>query len=1385
MKSILYFIFVASLCCGSHATEPWTDPRLPVKTGVELWFDCSGQNDGRKAAGLQAILPGMPASYLVDGSGHRRDLAQLHGDARPKFQQEGTANFLDFDGTNDVLEAWGWASKFKDLTLVIVASPQSNQGGFRSFCAMTRAGFNDYTSGMNFDLGAAGTMQLAFLNVEGAGAAGMSQMMRDPPLPFGGWHVFTVVSGNGPKAVRLFLDGKPQAARDRESSEIALDAFVLGARCYSNQGDPAFIQGFFHGAISEVLLYDRALSDPERTGVENYLKDKYASLLKRAPKLAGDSKPLLPVTNLPPVQVFVPGFTVRELPLALRNINNVKYRSDGKLVALGYDGQIYLLSDTDGDGLEDRAQAFWTNNTLRAPVGMALTPPGYRLGQGVFVASKGKLSLIVDTNADDRADRAIIVAEGWQEIPHGVDALGVALDKDGNVFFGLGTANFTDAYLIDKSTGAARYDLRSERGTILKVSADFQHREIVCTGIRFPVGMAFDREGSLFCTDQEGATWLPNGNPLDELLFIEPGRHYGFPPRHPKYLPGVIDEPSVFDYAPQHQSTCGLTFNEAVNGGPTFGPAHWAGDALVCGYSRGKIWRTKLVKTEAGYVAQNQLIVSLASLTVDACVSPRGDLLVSTHSGEPDWGSGPNGMGKLYKITYAERELPQPVAVSLPAPGAFNIAFDRPVDPATLRDLSKRAEITQGQYVGAGDRFESKRPGYAVVYNQLSSPRYDLPVESVSVSPDGRTIVLRTPPSDAAANYSISLAHFERDQSPAGNPPQYPDVELVADASGVQVDWEPDNGGAGNENAWQGWFPHLDLSVAKNLTHGSAEHEALWPKLQSTGKLTVRGQLDLWQMLQPAIQPGATLDYERPREEVTVVFSAAVPFKVRLGVATAESSRAPDGSQQVALNHRSQPEWLPFEIVMLTGHSSPTLRAVWFTADDSRPRTFPLRRFLMPWAKPDIHPGSSDSTTLTPPKELAGGNWLRGKRLFFGDSVACYKCHSIRGEGNTVGPDLSNLVHRDYPSVLRDIRFPNAALNPDHPTYSAQLADGEEFTGILQESAGETITLADASGRRSFEKRQVKSLKATGTSLMPEGLDKALGEEQLKDLLTFLLTPPLQPAAVHIPDAPPPRKRSELNAALQALGASNGVPMRILLCSGPKDHGIDEHDYPLWQERWARLLGLAENVTVATSPGWPTSDAIGQADVIVFYSNNPGWSEAAAAELDPFQQRGGGLVYIHFAVDGHDAVEALSQRIGLAWRSGHSKFRHGPLALELAPSNPIVRGLSHLELHDESYWDLIGDPASIQVLATNLEEGKPRPLIWTCERGRGRAFVSIPGHYTWTFDDPLFRLVLLRGICWAAHQSENRLDELAVLGARLLDSPGPVTQDKHSSVESP
>lgn len=1359
-------LFVLAWTAGAQSVEVWTDKGLPLKEDLELWLDASSENGARESLTLPKIANGGPVDFWHDGSGHGRHLGQRLPEARPRLKLHSNVAVLSFDGKDDFLSVANLRRSFTNATVVIFTAPHSNPGFFRAFFAVNQSQRNDFTTGLTIDMGPSASQRFESVNPEGSGFGGAVDLLKSVS-EFGRFHTITVTTEVAPGGTRLYLDGTAQGQRERKPSALWMDEVTVGARCYSNTPEPPHTQGFFDGLIAEVLVYDRVLSEAERSQVEKYLKTKYTALASGMPDAtAGDQKPLVAVANPPAVQMFVPGFIVRELPLDLSNINNVKYRADGKLVALGYDGRIHLLSDSDGDDVEDKMSVFWDKETLRAPIGMALTPPDYARGQGIFTPAKGKLALIVDTNRDDIADQEIIVAEGWKELPHGVDALGVAVDHEGNIYFGLGTANFAEAFLIDKNTGRSNYGLKSERGTILKVSPDFRKREILCTGIRFPVAMAFNRLGDLFCTDQEGATWLPNGNPFDELLHILPGRHYGFPPRHPKHLPDVIDEPSVFDYTPQHQSTCGLNFNEPVNGGPVFGPAWWESDAIVTGYSRGKLYRTKLVKTSAGYVAQNQLIACLNMLTADACVSPKGDLVVAVHSGPPDWGTGPNGKGKLYKITYLEKEAPQPGITWAASPTEIRVAFDRPLDPAALKNLARQATLTQGQYLSAGDRFESLRPGYQVVQDQLVVPRYEVPVLSATITTDRRTLVLATPPRTAAMNFALTLPTVGRTEKPTNAHNalgQHAVMELLGDLSGVEAAWQ----GQSTQEQWTGWLPHLDLDVARGLTRASAEHERLWGLLKTPGKLTLRAQLDLWHMLRPAVQPGSQLNHTFPAEDVTLVFSASAPLTLKTPAASLGATKEGEHRFKATFSLRSEEHWIPMELAMDTGVTEPKLEVAWHTSEDSRFRPLPLRRMLLPWATPKAEKIPSATERQVP--ELAGGHWLRGKRIFFGDQVACYKCHQVRGEGGKIGADLSNLIHRDYASVLRDILFPNATINPDHLAYQVELKNGDAYTGVLQSDTREQLVLGDASGNAvALARNQVASLKPSTLSLMPEGLVQALSPQQLKDLLTFLLTSPLEAAPLEIKGEPPPRSQAEVKAALKSVSPlpKELKPLHVLLAAGPKDHGPGEHDYPLWQKRWEKLLLLGDDVKVSTAFGWPKPDQFQKADVIVFYSNNPGWSAERAVDLDGFLERGGGLVYLHYAVDGHKHVEQLADRIGLAWRGGGSRFRHGALDLELH-SHPLAQGFTRLNFVDESYWQLVGDEKKIHLLASGVEDGKPQPLVWTREQGKGRVFVSILGHYTWTFDDPLFRLLVLRGIAWTAKQPMDRLAELATIGARI------------------
>src|SRR5262245_23424385 len=82
---------------------------------------------------------------------------------------------------------------------------------------------------------------------------------------------------------------------------------------------------------------------------------------------ARTEKALVTVSNPPAIQMLVPGFALRELPLNVNNINNLVFAPDGRLFALCYDGNVLQLKDTDGDGLEDTTTYFYRNDKNEIP----------------------------------------------------------------------------------------------------------------------------------------------------------------------------------------------------------------------------------------------------------------------------------------------------------------------------------------------------------------------------------------------------------------------------------------------------------------------------------------------------------------------------------------------------------------------------------------------------------------------------------------------------------------------------------------------------------------------------------------------------------------------------------------------------------------------------------------------------------------------------------------------------------------------------------------------------------------------------------------------------------------------------------------------------------
>jgi type 1 glutamine amidotransferase len=307
------------------------------------------------------------------------------------------------------------------------------------------------------------------------------------------------------------------------------------------------------------------------------------------------------------------------------------------------------------------------------------------------------------------------------------------------------------------------------------------------------------------------------------------------------------------------------------------------------------------------------------------------------------------------------------------------------------------------------------------------------------------------------------------------------------------------------------------------------------------------------------------------------------------------------------------------------------------------------------------------------------------------------------------------------------------------------------------------------------KKSEIVSAKPVANSLMPAGLDQALDPAELRDLMTFLLTPaPVMGDYPSLPrdgveHAPPLRTRAEIAAVLAGAPEPPAAtkPIAITLVAGPKDHGFGEHDYPRWQQVWSRLLSLASDTEVTTAWEWPSPPQWKSADVLVFFKRG-NWTPERARQLQQFLDAGGGAVFIHWACEADSHAPALADVIGLASNSQLTNYRHGLIDLTFGDSpHPITRGFEKTRFHDESYWALVGDQSKLNTLATVPEDGGVHPLFWTLESGPGRVFVSIPGHYSWTFDDPLFRILLLRGIAWTAEEPVDRFNNLIEAGVAI------------------
>ena len=151
-------------------------------------------------------------------------------------------------------------------------------------------------------------------------------------------------------------------------------------------------------------------------------------------------------------------------------------------------------------------------------------------------------------------------------------------------------------------------------------------------------------------------------------------------------------------------------------------------------------------------------------------------------------------------------------------------------------------------------------------------------------------------------------------------------------------------------------------------------------------------------------------------------------------------------------------------------------------------------------------PGSRYTFPPIPELVAMPADARRGQQVYFGGKAACATCHTYKGRGVEMGPDLTG-VHTKYGTagLLDAILNPSAGISFGYEAWMIETRDGAVHFGFLL-ADGHNVVLKDTVGvRHVIPADQIAARQKQARSLMPDSAVLGLSAQELVDLAAFLL----------------------------------------------------------------------------------------------------------------------------------------------------------------------------------------------------------------------------------------------------------------------------------------
>lgn len=765
--------------------------------------------------------------------------------------------------------------------------------------------------------------------------------------------------------------------------------------------------------------------------------------------------------------------------------------------------RIRILQDTTGAGKADRFTTFFEGENFL--MNLVADRDG-----SVVVSSRNEIFRLIDVDGHDVASKRVSLArlETKANYPHN-GLHGLAIDSGGDVYFGLGE-NLGGPWTLVGADGRKLSD-NTGSGTIFRVDPQGRGLIRVARGFWNPFGLGVDPAGNLWAVDND-----PDGRPPSRLIHVLPGADYGYEFRygrtgmHPLQawdgeLPGTLGMVSGVGEAP-----CAVQWNR--------------GKMLVTSWRDHQVEAYSLIPRGASYTASMQPLLKGGQnfRPVGLAFAPDGSIYVT------DWGSGSypvHGKGRVWKVTFTEprgklesggSELKLTAAMERAAhlrksqDAAELLAALDDADPATAQaaqfGLSQLPQLeatawsdvkTARQHIGLlaallwrGSTAEPlisfalkdpddrvRQMGVRAITEQgITSARAQLNqlLESQVMSPRllGMTIAamnqLDGDPSakvDSGKITAILLARM--------NSPQATDQTRTTTLRMLQ---------AGH--------PHIALEQIGALLQSPA------PALQLEAVRYLNADTDPARFpLLAQTAADAKID-PNVRAEAIIGLSDNAAARADLLLQLADD---PDGSiRQEALRSLR-----PIAAKLTPMQQEQLARvAKQFPAEAdlvSRLLNQPL----------SSRPAETDIAAWQKLVDRAPGDPDAGRRIFFHPAAAgCARCHMIEGRGRAIGPDLTMIGHsQTREHVLESILDPSREIAPLFTLWSITTRSGQQIDAMLLHRDGSAMEVyVDATGVEiRIPEKEIVDRRIRKESLMPTGLVQGLTDQELRDLVAFLM----------------------------------------------------------------------------------------------------------------------------------------------------------------------------------------------------------------------------------------------------------------------------------------